>query len=137
MSYDPDHAPDAAAWLDLDPAERRRLAAVAHEGVSDALHARGASGMHVSMHAACETMIAEGHVEVAAAIDRLLEQGVRRHAALHMVIDVLARRLVASAAGGFDEDAFTAQLRALDAASWISGKMQGDFGFRPDEGSKG
>lgn len=126
--YDPDVAPLPAAWLAMSDASRRTAAALAHEGPPDALHPPHLPrGLHFGLHAAAETLLAQDHAAALRTLTRMTEQGVRRHAVLHMVMDVLARHL-ARAGEGFDEGAFAAALDALDAGAWIGQRMREDLG---------
>lgn len=118
-TYDPDHAPDPAAWLALDEGARADLVERAHEGrFPDALHPANASErLHASLHAVVETQVASGQPAVTArTLARLEGEGLRRHAAVHAVADVLVRHLHRAALGrDFDEAAWTRELDALTA----------------------
>ena len=127
MTYDPDRPLPADAWLAQSESLRRAAAALAHDDGPDALHRPDMPrGMHFGLHAAAETLAAQGHPAVVRTLARLVDQGVRRHAALHMVMDVLARRLVLGEAV-FDEARFAAALDAIDAATWIGQRMREDL----------
>lgn len=130
MSYDAD-APDAEAWAALDATDRRAAVASAHEGLVDALHPPTLRrSMHVGLHTTVETMWAQGEPHVVRTIDRLHGQGVRRHAAVHMVMSVLVRRMAALAEGKapWSDAQWAEALDAIDPATWIGRRMQQDLG---------
>jgi hypothetical protein len=134
MAYDPEQ-PDADAWNMLDVAGRRAVMEDWHEGRVDALHPGSLHrSMHVGLHVTVETLVAAGEPHVVRTIDRITEQGVRRHAALHMVMEVLARRMAALAgAEPWSDEQWAAALERLDPADWIGRRMARDLG-PPDQG---
>ncbi len=130
MAYDADQ-PDAEAWLSLDPADRRAHVEAAHADLVDALHPPSLRrSIHVGLHSTVETMWAQGEVHVVATIERITDQGVRRHAAVHMVMSVFAHRMSALAAGNdpWSEERWRQALDAVDPADWIGRRMARDLG---------
>ena len=131
MHYDADYSPFPKAWLALDDAERAAAIAAHHDDLDDALHdATMPSHLHVRMHLAVETQAAEELPCVVRTLTRLTGEGVRRHAALHMIMGALTECFAAMAVNHepFDQEAYAAKLDALDAATWIGQRMRRDLG---------
>jgi len=131
--YDADAPAPAPQWLATDANERREAIRRAHDGLVDALHRSTLQrSMHVSLHLVVENMLAEGEPHVTATLERITEQGVRRHAALHMVMEVLARRMAAMMAeqGPWSDQRWRASLDAIDPGDWIGARMAADL--QPD-----
>ncbi len=89
-NYDPHQAPDPDQWLDLD--ESLRLVIV------EAYHRSNDANLpnitlHASFHAIVENQLAEGLTEVQDALDRLLDEGLDRHEAVHAIGSVLAEHV--------------------------------------------
>ncbi|MEQ1564643.1 MAG: DUF1841 family protein [Myxococcota bacterium] len=127
--YDADHTPDPAAWLAIDDDERRRLVLRHHRGrVERVLHVEGYNRvLHATLHVVLENQIAEAEPPVTArAVERLQAEGLRRHAAVHAVLDVLVRRLGSRTL--WDPAAWEAELGGLTAGDWLGGKMRRDLG---------
>ena len=122
--YDPDTPPDPTIWLALDPAERRALVERAHVGrFPDPLHRPGTPPtLHAGLHVTIEDQIASGDPPITGGtIDRLGRDGLKRHAALHAVVNVLMEQIVAIRNGeGFDADAWDQRLRALSASEIVA-----------------
>ena len=117
--YDPDAGPDPQAWLALDEEERRALVAAAHPEET---------GIHLSMHVVVENQVASGMPAAAAeTVARFVQQGMRRHQAIHAVASVLTAHL-SRIEHGFDPVAYARDLRALDAATWIAARIRQDLG---------
>ncbi|SRR6266496_4165736 len=117
MRYDPDVAPDARRWLEVPEADR--LDAVRQH------HRRSKVGggnpeIHAIIHVAVETQLAEGHPEATAALDRLLQERLDRHEALHAIGSVLAEELfdVMKSMRPHDAAAYARKLNSLTASSW-------------------
>ncbi|MCB9677606.1 MAG: DUF1841 family protein [Alphaproteobacteria bacterium] len=129
MDYDPARAPTVADWLALDEQARIRAALLAHEGrFPDALHTAEANRMmHASLHAICETQIASGAPEITKqTLDRLCAAGIRRHAALHEIMRVLAHHIADMREGGrFDQLAWAADLAALGPSDVLGRALSG------------
>ena len=116
--YDPELAPEPHVWLAMPQAERRRLVRLAHMRLGDDDLPDDRAQMHAAMHDAVETQLAHRDPpDAVAAIERLVGQGLSRHHALHLVAEVLIRRMheVATGGGPFDDDGYAADLRALRA----------------------
>lgn len=88
--YDPDVAPNPSEWLALDEGERIRLAKDFH--VSNRIKAPNLKG-HAAFHAIVENQIAMGFGPSCGAIERLQQQGLSRHDAIHAIGSVVAEFL--------------------------------------------
>lgn len=116
MRYDPMTGPAPKAWLDLDEGEQAEIVLRYHKR----REARaGNLPLHAIIHATVETQLAQGHAEASAALDRLLEQGLDRHEAIHAIGSVVADHIqVAMQGTAFDAAEYDGRLRRLDAATW-------------------
>lgn len=127
LMYDPETAPDTAAWLAAD--ERTRSAAVAeYHRVQRIPLPKRARPLHAMIHAVVETQLAQADLPVVTqTLDRLRSEGLSRHDAIHAIGSVLAGYMmeVVRAAESSPPDeghsAFHAKLDALTAAGWKSG----------------
>ena len=117
--YDPEFAPDPAAWLALDEQERIQLAEAHHRAARINLPNVKA---HAAFHAIVENQIAEGHAPAVRAMARLIHEGLTRHDALHAIGSVVAEQFF-EALNTKDEDiARTAQARYDSAVERLSAK---------------
>jgi len=118
--YPLETAPDAQEWLELTDEERLGLVEYAHEGTSGGTgeHPR----MHAKMHVAVENQIAAGSPSfVGPTVDRLLQEGLDRHEAIHAIASVFARELqhaLRSNGARMDEERYRASLAAMTAEEW-------------------
>jgi len=131
MHYDADYKPLAKAWLAVDEDDRVAAIDQHHEGLEGVLHdGHHPPHLHARMHLVVENQAAEGLEAVVRTLDRLTGEGVRRHAAVHMIIGVLTETFAAMAVNQepFDEVAYGEKLDALDAGSWIGARMRRDLG---------
>ena len=90
QTYDPDTAPDPAAWLAMGEAERMLLVRIHHQEAHIRLPK---PNLHMAVHVVVENQIAEGMPAVVAAMARLQAEGLSRHDALHAIASVAARRV--------------------------------------------
>jgi len=117
--YDPERAPDPAAWLALDESDRiGRIAAFhAAAGITPP-HAQ----LHAAMHSVVENQIAEDMETVRETLARLCAEGLSRHEALHAVGSVLVAHLTASMGhpgkGRAAIDDYVRKLHSLTAEGW-------------------
>jgi len=131
MSYDADHPPAPEAWLARSEADRIAAIEAHHAGRADALHdAPPSSALHHRMHLVVENQAAEGLDSVTRTLERLTAEGLRRHAAIHMIMEVLTEALAAMATSQepLGEEAYGAKLDALDASAWIGARMRRALG---------
>ncbi|MCA9674579.1 MAG: hypothetical protein H6709_17435 [Kofleriaceae bacterium] len=113
--YDPERAPDAAAWLAMSKEERQRHVRMAHLAIEGQLRGH-ALQLHAGMHEAVETQLAEGDPpQTAATLARLQGAGLSRHHAVHAIARVFMRRMqaVLTTDQPFDDAAYVAELRDL------------------------
>jgi hypothetical protein len=118
-TYGPDESPNAREWLSLDEMERLRLVIAYHE--REKIHVANAR-LHAAIHTVVETQVAIGEQVVIDTMDRLRQDGLSRHDAIHAVGSVLVERVLAalkqkttpaSLAGAYLED-----LKGLTAEAW-------------------
>ena len=126
--YDADLTPDPAEWLALDEEERTSLVRRHHRGRVLRLHPQGFNlVIHAAMHGVVETQIAAAEPSITGeTVVRLVEAGLRRHVAIHMVGEVLLRTMTLGQP--YDAERYAADLRALDAGTWLGDRMRRDFG---------
>lgn len=121
-TYDAELTPEPEAWLAVPEQERISLVLRAHKGCfPDALHAEGANEiMHAGLHAVIENQLALNEPKATArTLERLQTAGLKRHAALHLLMREMAGQLAALGDGGkvFDAAAWERSLNKLDAVS--------------------
>ena len=128
--YDPNQAPKPKAWLALDESERICLVERYHRQAGiDLPHERG----HAMFHAVIKTQLALADPAAAPrALQRLRQQGLTRHEALHAIGAVLARHIGnVLQPGGETGDArgrYVADLEGLSADSWRQWFAEGEEG---------
>lgn len=117
MRYDPEVAPDPSRWQALGEDERTMLA--------EAYHRRAGievpnMALHATMHAIVENQVAMGDESpTRRAIERLMDEGLVRHDAVHAVASVLVAHLAdASRAGGPNKEAYNEAVERLTAETW-------------------
>ncbi|HHO53107.1 MAG TPA: DUF1841 domain-containing protein [Deltaproteobacteria bacterium] len=119
---DTDRSPDPKAWGALDPEARREQIAQRHPEGSDPLHPEGyPRAFHVGLHVVVEDQLASGHAATRRALERLTSAGLRRHAAMHAIMDTMLPSLIQP--GACDEATYADALDALDAAEWLSRRL--------------
>lgn len=91
--YDPLHAPDPQEWLTLDEERRLDLVRRYHEGENE-LPSDVNEELHAICHVTIENQAALGdETPVADTLDRLVEEGLNRHEAIHAIAGVLMEHL--------------------------------------------
>lgn len=123
-NYDPEQAPDATQWLDMDEQDRIQLVADHHRRIRVKLPNLK---IHAAIHAVVENQLAEELQTVQTTLKRLMDAGLSRHDAIHAIgtalvdhMSKLARKEVTAAD---PVQAYFETLRGLSAESW-----QKDFG---------
>lgn len=119
--YDPLQAPDPEEWIALEETERIELVLAYHtQSESDMPNAY----LHSTIHAVIEYQIAEGEkYPVKETLERLMQQGLDRHEAIHAIGSVLIKYLWevgsgTNAAGDFTNDYFE-EVSQLTAQKWF------------------
>jgi hypothetical protein len=120
LGYDPDIAPDPVPWLALDEDERINLVAEYHRRAGIALPD---DVLHAVFHAIVETQIALGdEAPVRRTVERLIDEGLDRHEAVHAVGTALAEHLhdvmQTGTAKPISNEAYFAAVERLTAESW-------------------
>ena len=83
MRYDPDRQPDAEAWLAVDESERLDLVMDYHRRAAVRLEN---AKVHAVAHVVVENQVLLGEeTPVAATLDRLMQEGLNRHDAIHAI----------------------------------------------------
>jgi hypothetical protein len=90
--YDPYHAPDPEEWLELTEDERINQVLAWHMNIEnvdfEGLH------MHCMIHNVIETQVAMAdEIPVKETLERLMDEGLDRHDAIHAAGSVLAKHL--------------------------------------------
>jgi hypothetical protein len=117
VAYDPDVAPDPSEWLKLDEQERLLLVHDFHRaGAIQLPNVRA----HAAIHVVVENQLAAGLPTVGATLDRLMRDGLNRHAAIHAIGTALAAQIrdQVSTATSFDQATYDARLGELTAAQF-------------------
>lgn len=118
-AYDADHAPPAN-WLDDDETARAAAVEVYHRSLSNHPATPNAR-LHALMHVIVENQLAADQpVEVRPTLERLVEDGLTRHEAIHAIGSVVAEQLfkVMNEGVDLDRDLVTRSLARLRAAAW-------------------
>ncbi|MCE3272233.1 MAG: hypothetical protein K0S57_2630 [Ramlibacter sp.] len=124
--YDPDAAPDPKEWLALDEHERIRLAKNYHQAARIKLPDAKA---HAIFHAAVENQIAQGYGPSCRALERLQQEGLSRHDAIHAIGSVGAKfafdtlHTPDGKSAGDTQRELSAEINALSAAACLRGKQ--------------
>lgn len=120
-AYDPDVAPDAQEWLELDEFERIDMVARAHRRARVKLPN---PQLHAVIHVIVENQIAERVPVPTDTLHRLVAEGLTRHDALHAMGSVLAvhmqTMLTRAPTSGDPNSAYYAALHGLTAQGWIA-----------------
>lgn len=91
--YDPEVAPDSVEWLVLEEGERILLVEAFHRDARIPLP-KSARALHAAIHAVVENQLAmDDQAIVRDTLQRLLEEGLNRHDALHAIGAILAERI--------------------------------------------
>ena len=91
--YDPDVALDSREWLALDESERLLLVEEYHRDARISMPRR-ARRLHATIHTIVENQLAlKDQSIVRATLQRLMEDGLTRHDAIHAVGSVLAEHI--------------------------------------------
>ena len=117
--YDPDVAPNQTEWLALDEEERIHLAEVHHRILRVRLPN---SKAHAVFHAIVEYQIAGGLEPVTRAMERLANEGLSRHEALHAIGCVLGEHLSETTKAQDHDIAGTGQARYNAAVERLNAK---------------
>lgn len=117
MRYDPEVAPDAARWQELDEDEQIMLVKAYHRRAEVELPN---AAVHAIVHVVIENQVAKGdELPVRRAIERLMGEGLDRHEAVHAVASLLAAHLTDTLkAGAADNAAYNEAVERLTAESW-------------------
>ena len=118
MRYGPMKAPEAEEWRDADEAERLSAIVDYHKKARIKLPNVRA---HSTFHMVVENQLAEEYECVVRTLRRLTAAGMNRHEAIHAIGSVLASHMHALLGGanqGFNDEEYSRDLDALEAAEW-------------------
>ena len=123
--YDPNRAPSAKMWLALDEGERIYLVEKYHE--ASRINVPNAT-THAVIHVVVENQLASPEQTVVReTLERLMNEGLSRHDALHAIGAVLAAQIYDALQPGtsprFSESAYQAELKRLSAKRWRAGEV--------------
>ncbi len=119
MHYDPEVAPGSTKWLETSESDRHE--AVQHYHTRTNFQGESLKA-HAAIHVVIENQLAEGHPAAAAAMGRLLTEGLDRHDAIHAIADVLSREMYAvmTEKRPHDPEIYARNLNQLTAAAWLA-----------------
>jgi len=124
-SYNPEHAPVANEWLEIDEDERLMLVEQYHRDARIRLP-KSARRVHATMHTIVENQLALNDEPVVKALDRLMREGLTRHDALHAIGYLVSEQIYDILKHNETPDAskarYYAAIERLTAAAWLSGK---------------
>jgi len=117
--YDVANPPPAEAWLALDEGERIAAVEEAHRRTRSPVGQNATA--HAAMHVVVENRLAERHVAVVEAYDRLRAAGLPRHTVVHALASVATRHVMSVLERNAPLDQATADLdyAALDPAAFM------------------
>jgi len=122
MRYDAQKAPDPEEWLELD--ESQRLDAVMAYHRRNRLSVGQSARMHAATHVIVENQVAMGDMTVVpATLERLMQEGLDRHDAVHAIGSVFIQIFYDEATGNKHPDInaeYGRQVAMLTAESWRS-----------------
>lgn len=122
MQYDANEQPDPDVWLELDETERLDSVSDYHRHTGVQLET---PELHAMAHVVVENQVALGEAtSVPEALDRLINEGLDRHDAVHAIGSVLMKTVfdaVHERDDGSDINAkYRQELATLTAANWRS-----------------
>ncbi|MFQ6676675.1 MAG: DUF1841 family protein [Fidelibacterota bacterium] len=120
-AYDPLSAPLSEDWLGLDETERIRLVREYHRRTGQEIPGEK---LHAVIHVTVENQVLLGdETPVAGTLQRLMDEGLDRHEAIHAIGGVLIEHMwdVLKSKGKADisNEAYFDSLRSLTAQSWL------------------
>ena len=123
MRYEADKAPDPEEWLELDESERIDLVIDYHRRAKKPVGQD--KKLHAIAHVIVESQVAMGDATVVPAkLNRLMQEGLNRHDAIHAIASVLMGIIVDMFKNRDTQVNINAQygreLAELTAASWRS-----------------
>jgi hypothetical protein len=128
-AYDPLKDPNPQRWLELDESERIGLVMRYHRRAGAKVPNLK---IHATIQAVVESQVAVGdEIPVRRTLERLQDEGLDRHEALHAVGCVLAQHMYDLATDpppGDPNGRYFAELKKLTAEAWL----RGDYGTQDD-----
>jgi len=127
--YDPERAPDPERWLATPEVDRTDLVRRFHRKAGIRVPNER---LHAIIHQIVETQVAMGdETPAAATLQRLMEEGLTRHDAVHAVglvlLEQMTELLRIEGEPDFDvNERYFRELRQLTAAAWLARAGEGD-----------
>jgi hypothetical protein len=125
MKYNPKKAPDPKKWNTAD--EMERLIAVERSHKKNMPKLR----LHASIHMVVENQIALGdETPVQKTLERLQEEGLERHDAIHAIGSILAEHMYDIMKDGANGDAnenYFSRIKKLTAETWLAQADEGSL----------
>ena len=123
-AYDPLKPPSIDDWTELDESEQLDLVLTYHQRQGDDLPNPDA---HAVVHVIVENQVAlADETPVAAVMERLMQEGLDRHDAIHAIGYVLMGTFHGAAKGDGEADptqAYYQDLMQLNAESWLNQEL--------------
>lgn len=122
IPYHASEAPDPEEWLDLDESLRLTLVERYHRHLDEPHPVPENSRMHALIHVIVENQIADDSPqETAAAVGRLMSEGLTRHEAVHAAGSIVAEAMWGIMRGlkEVDNKTMARQLAELTAEKWF------------------
>jgi hypothetical protein len=121
MRYDPEKPPAPEVWETLDETEAELMIEQHHRSPRCPHPPAPDPELHASMHLIVENQAAVPDLPVAAALARLVADGLTRHEAVHAVGSVVSRHLFAAVnqKAKPDIDQYYEEVAALTADAWL------------------
>ena len=122
-TYDPHDDPDPKEWLSLDEGIRSMLVEEYHQEAGIKLPNLR---LHALIHVVVENQVAMAdETPVQRTLNRLIEEGLDRHDAIHAIGSILAKQIYnlfnEKPESGFSDSAYRQDLERLTAESWSRG----------------
>ncbi len=119
-AYDPLSAPDSDEWQSMDEHERMTLVMDHHRQAHIELPNQR---LHAVMHVVIENQVALGDtIPVQATVERLIDEGLDRHNAIHAVGTVLAnfmQDLLDEESEPTNTERYYKELKKIGATKWL------------------
>lgn len=123
-SYDPESTPKPSEWLAIDEGERIELVLNYHRNARISLP-KSARSMHAAVHVVVENQLALDDQDIVrATLQRLMQDGLSRHDAVHAVGSVLAQHIydiLQVGTASVDGSTYYEALQNLTVESWRQG----------------
>jgi NAD-dependent DNA ligase len=124
MNYDPDINPDPTEWISMD--DGLKMAFISDYHKSERISLPNLM-LHAAIHAVVENQIAMGDAtDARSTLDRLIQEGLDRHDAVHAIGSVLAGQIFEIMKNKKEADlvSYSKELKNLTAQKWKKSGQQ-------------